>query len=206
MKYIRYALLLMVICILCNNTMAQDDTANTEQAYNKGDQILAAGVSFLNYNWYVLGGRSTIVPPVQLSYEYGFDKYFSGGGFFGFGRWKYNYSGIFTGIGYEEYDYTFTQFSFGAKGTFHAVPFLNEEFDSDIDAQKWDFYGTVYIGGRVGITSIDENNIIEEDNSFVFLLNPAIGSRYKLNKNLGFFIEGGRGAFGYITLGISGHL
>lgn len=161
--------------------------------YEKGDLTLNAGISFglIGYG-YGFAGSSSGFPPLSVNVEYSLNEMFAVGPYVGFfsrdyGTIKYN------------------ALSFGDRGTFHASGFLNENLDLDINEEKLDIYATLILGFETVGWKYDEslwgNQYNANSNSFIF--GPVLGIRYNFNPNLGAFFEGGRGAFGYGTLGIS---
>lgn len=169
--------------------------------YQKGDIAVNAGITFglIGYG-YGLYGSSSGFPPLSVNAEYSINDKFAVGPYVGLYTRSYKY-----GSGYND---RFTALSFGARGTFHATPFLNETLNLSIDEEKIDLYGTVILGFESYSWNFDEKyggNYYYSNGSRI-IFGPILGVLYNLNPSLGIFFEGGRGAFGYGTLGVTAKL
>ena len=173
-------------------------------AYNKGDKIFMAGISFGYYGYGLGSGRSVSVPPLTAALELGIHENFSVGPYIGYASW-----------GWENrvlgYDYRYNFLAVGARGTFHYVPLLNEALDLSLDEEKLDFYVTLIVGLEFQRYSGEDFNGVFGDNlnfsnSVGPQFGPVLGFKYKFNDKFGAYFEGGRGAFGYGTIGVAIHL
>lgn len=191
--------LLLISLLGITALQAQDEkTMSSEpgKAYEAKDLDIQLGTSFGFYDYgYGLGTRSFTLP-LTVSGEYGINDKFSVGAFLGYARWSYNY------LSGSDYSYTFI--SYGVRGSFHYVPLLNEAFDFSIDEQKIDLYVTLMIGAENRTFRYDGNDTgalnLDDDNQGIF--SPVLGARYLFNKNIGVFLEAGRGVYGYSTFGL----
>lgn len=167
-------------------------------AYNKGDKIFLAGISFGSYGYGYLGGRNVGVPPISAALELGIHENFSVGPYVGYASWNYGYTG---------FDYSYNFLAVGARGSFHYVPLLNEALDLSLDEEKLDFYVTLLVGLEFRTYSGDNfgGALGGYGNDTQFRIGPALGFKYKFNDKFGVFFEGGRGAFGYGTIGVAIH-
>jgi len=164
-----------------------------KKAYEQGDYIANLGVSLGYYGYGYVGSRSGGFIPITASVEKGFHEHISAGPYIGYASWKYK------GVGYN-YSWNFT--SVGARGTFHAVSLLNESLDMGINENKIDLYGTLIAG--LEFRSFKGDEFIESyANETNFFIGPVLGAKYKFNDKVGVYFEGGRGAFGYGTFGVS---
>ncbi|MGK7393240.1 MAG: hypothetical protein ACNS62_01665 [Candidatus Cyclobacteriaceae bacterium M3_2C_046] len=188
------------LSILVFNLMAQDNQPVAENlAYQKGDNILQAGVTFGYYGYGFAGSRSLSVPPLTGSLEFGVNEYFSVGPYVGFASWNYDWFAVG--------DYSYNILSLGARGSFHYLPLLNEALDTDFDLEKLDFYVSLLIGLEFQNFSSSVEGFPESyGNDTDFRFGPFVGFRYKFNPNFGVYLEGGANAFGYGTIGVSFHL
>ena len=89
-------------------------------AYNKGDKIFMAGISFGTTATAIGSGRTLGVPPLTAALEFGVHENFSVGPYVGYASWNYNSFGL---------DYGWNFLAVGARGSFHYVPVLNEALD-----------------------------------------------------------------------------
>ncbi|HEU5147673.1 MAG TPA: hypothetical protein VFT90_13195, partial [Chryseosolibacter sp.] len=132
--------------------------------------------------------------PISVNVEYSVNDVFAVGPYLGMYSRSY-------GAG----DYRFRALSFGARGTFHASNFLNDNLNMSINTEKVDLYGALILG--VETYSWKYADYIGEgyySNGSRVIFGPVLGIRYLFSPNFGAFFEGGRGAFGYGTIGISG--
>lgn len=165
-------------------------------AYEEGDKIFLAGISFGYYGYGIGGSRAVGIPPLTAALEFGIHENFSVGPYVGYASWDY---GVFGS------DFGFQLFSVGARGSFHYVPLLNEALDLNLDEEKLDFYITL-LAGLEFQSYTGELGGLGYGNGSRFIFGPVLGFKYKFNDKFGVYFEGGRGAFGYGTLGLAIHL
>jgi hypothetical protein len=180
---------LMLICLLSFNAQAQ---------YAKGDITASAGISLglIGYGGYGFAGTASGFLPVTANVEYSITDAFAIGAYAGYYGRTYKYS---------SYKNRWAITSFGARGTYHATPLINDLLDANVPAEKWDLYGTVLLGYEVySYTWGDRTVNIDGYNSGRFILGPVIGARYFFSPKFGAFLELGRGAYGAASIGISG--
>jgi hypothetical protein len=182
---------LAAVALFCGILMT---SFSAHAQYNQGDLTFNAGLSFglIGYGY---GTHSGGFPPISANLEYSLDDRFAIGPYIGYFSRSYNNS-YWTG---------FSVFNFGARGTFHATPQINEWFDSSIDESKIDIYGTLLLGYQVYSWKYDESWVGPGINqkSGGLVLGPVLGIRYNFNPKIGAYFEGGRGTFGVGTLGVS---
>jgi len=170
-------------------------------AYEKGDLSLNAGISFglIGYGYGYYGNRSFPIP-LTVNANYGFGEYISAGAFLGYMRVSYSDNSFNS-----NYSLTFNNFSFGAQATFHASTFLKEEFDFAIDDSKIDYYGKLILGIETYSWNYDGPvfDNYYDDNGADVIFGPVLGVRYMFAPNFGAYVEGGRGTYGWVTLGAS---
>ena len=178
----------------------EDDPAEEETSapeWNRNyENILQGGLSFGYYGYSYVGDRVGVNIPISVGYEKYLNEFFSLGGFLGYASYRYE------DVNDRKYGWTFIDF--GPRASFHYLPFLNEVFDQDLDLDKFDFYLTAMI--------IFESRNFSSDNAFYdgyydnelnISLGTIAGFRYTFTNNLSIYFEGGRGTFGYGTLGVS---
>lgn len=180
-----------------NSSSVVKETSNSA-AFEKGDLTLNAGFSFglIGYGFGYYGSRSFSVP-ITANVNYGISDEFSVGGYIGY-----------YGVSYGPSDsrYRLTNFSFGAQGTFHATPFMNEALDFDLDETKIDYYARLILGFETFRWTYNGKTFNDEyysDTDGRVIFGPVIGVRYMFKPNIGVYAEGGRGAYGWLTLGAS---
>lgn len=199
-------ILTLLACGLAFGAQAQNTVRVGESggglAYNKGDKIFMAGISFGYYSYGLGGGRSVGVPPLTAALEFGLHENFSVGPYVGYASWNYRNFGL---------NYGSSLLAVGARGSFHYVPLLNEALDLSLDEEKLDFYVTLILGLQFRSYTGDDGfrGFLGDgynDNSVGLQFGPVLGFKYKFNDKFGVYFEGGRGAYGYGTLGLAIHL
>jgi outer membrane immunogenic protein len=192
MKKVLFTLVLLSSLFITHQADAQETMA----AYQKGDKLFYAGISFGTYGYGYLGARSGGFIPVNAALEFGVHDNISVGPYLGYASWRYNYGGG------ARYSWNF--YSVGLRGSFHYLPYLNEFLDLNIDPGKFDFYATLLAGVEVRrFSSTDTFLEGYYDNQTGIAFGPFLGFKYMFNDKIGAYLEGGRGAFGYGTLGIA---
>lgn len=180
---------------MAQSTVRVDGGGGGNLAYEKGDKIFLAGVSFGYYGYGLAGTRSVSLPPLTAALELGIHESFSVGPYVGYASWDYRNLG---------FNYGWDFLAVGARGSFHYVPLLNEALDLNLDEEKLDFYITLFLGLEFQ-TYNGPDGVIGSANNTRFILGPVVGFKYKFNPRLGAYFEGGRGAFGYGTIGVAIH-
>lgn len=172
-------------CIL----IVLSSTQVKSQIFEVGDKDLNVGIGF-GATWYSGVGFKTTLPPVSLSFDYGFkDDIGPGvlgiGGYLGFSSYKWEYSYIYT------YGEKYTTIIIGARGTYHM------EF-----VDKLDTYGGLLLGYRIvsskyyGDLGYAIGSTVGSGVAYAFF----VGGRYYLTDNIAGFLELGYG-IAYFTLG-----
>ncbi len=183
-----WALALILISAPLSKASAQGESVDYSEV-----KIAGAGFSLGYYSYGSLGSRSMSIPPLNVYYEMGFHEYITAGPFLGFARWGYSYSG---------YAYNWSIMHVGGRASFHATSFINDIFDGSMDESKLDWYITLMAGLELRRYSGDIFTGSSSNSSRLFL-GPVAGVRYYINDNIAVYFEGGRGALGTATFGIS---
>lgn len=164
-----------------------------QKVYQEGTNIFNAGLGVGYYGYGLAGTRSFSFPAATANFELGVHKYIGVGPYVGFQHWSYNAFG---------YKYGFSVLAVGARGSFHFSTLLKEDMDMEIDDSKWDLYATLLMGLEFQSYNGDLGTY-GYSNSTVFRIGPTIGARYYFSPGFGGFMEVGRGAFSWLTLGVS---
>lgn len=190
MKNIFY-LLLLGLLVFSSPAFSQ------RAAYNEGDITVNAGLSLgvigYGFGYYGAGGFPV---PLTVNVDYGLTDLISVGPYLGYLRRSYGHSGD---------RYSFNSIAFGGHAMLHASPLLNEHLDMSIDENKVDVYGKLILGYETyswRYNGESMNNWYYRNSGRV-VFGPVLGARYMFTPNLGGYAEGGRGAFGWLTLGVS---
>ena len=181
---------------MCNFSLAGND------AYEQGDIILGAAISFRYFVYY--GGYSSASIPVLVSGEYGFHKYVSGGVFAGYQNYRYeDYYNQNKPPYSVNYTYSYSSISVGVKGSFHVFPFINDQFNTKVDASRMDAYATAYIGNTFIQYNTSSGYIRNDILKNRPIVGPGVGFRYTFTPMFGAFAEAGVGATGIATIGLA---
>ncbi|WKV13748.1 hypothetical protein [Marivirga harenae] len=179
----------IIILVIIGSLFAFDTNG---QSFEKGDNILNAGLGFGYYGYGFVYNRSFSIPAITANYEVGLGEFIGVGPYVGIASWNYSGSGFNGG---------YSIFAVGGRATFHLTDvLLNELLELDVD-EKWDFYATLIMGLNFDLYSGDFQNI--EANQVRLSAGPIFGFRYLFSKNFGMYLEGGRGSFSYGTIGLS---
>ena len=166
-------------------------SAQAQQAYAQGDKILNVGFNLGTYNYGYYGSRSGFLP-INASFELAKTDKLSFGAYAGFASWKYKYLN----------DYGWNYIAFGAKGSFHYLPWLNETLELGMNEEKLDLYVSLLAGIELRRVTGEYGSSIYK-NSVGLRLGPVLGVKYMFNPKFGAFFEAGRGALGYGNIGVS---
>ena len=169
----------------------QKDTV--ESTGYEGVSLLGGGLFIGYYGYGFFGTRSLSIPPFNAYYEFGVHEYVTLGPFAGMGRWDYRYINS---------DYSWTFYHLGARGSFHLTNIINEVLGGDIDEEKIDWYVSILSG--LEIRNFNSQTFPElYDNTVRIFIGPITGVRYYLGDNFAIYAEGGRGALGVLSFGVS---
>jgi hypothetical protein len=174
--------------------------APTQKAFGRGDVLLSFGLSpgvirASNSAFWAgsLGRRGTFMPFIA-NLEYGIRPTVSVGPYIGYHSYGYRW---------PTYNYNYNFFAFGLRGTWHAVPLINEEMDITIDENRFDIYATLHLGFELATFRTNDPAIPIAPSSLYPILGPVLGVRYMFTNKIGAFAEVGRGALGFSTIGIT---
>ncbi|MGK7393217.1 MAG: hypothetical protein ACNS62_01550 [Candidatus Cyclobacteriaceae bacterium M3_2C_046] len=186
----------IVLCILSFkivlNIYGQQSPSVTDPAYQKGDVLVNTGFSFGYYNNEFGGTRNLNILPITASIEWGLQEYFSAGPYIGYASWK------FAGLN----DISWQFISVGLRVSFHYTSLLTELIETDINQEKFDFYLLLITGYE--IRTLDRFSSSDQyNNQGKLIIGPSLGFKYLFNPHLGIYLEGGKGTFGYGTLGVA---
>jgi hypothetical protein len=214
--FMRSASVLVIVCVTVLNLAAQpmvgqdggsdpaaESPVKTSRAfaspksdpgyqYTQGTLVFNAGISvglIGDYSYFGLTGASGFLP-VTLSGEYSVNEIIGASAYFGFydrnwgsGAYKYN---VVT---------------FGGRLVAHATDLLNDKLKTKLP-ERLDLYATLILGYRHYAWSSNDGASVPDSGGKV-TFGPAIGARYMIIKNVGVYVELGRGPFGVLGTGIS---
>lgn len=187
-----------IFYLLLSGLLLLNSPAFSQSAvYNEGDISVNAGLS-LGVIGYGFGhyGSAGFPVPLTVNVDYGLTDIISVGPYIGFLRRSYGPSGD---------RYSFNSFAFGGHAMLHASPLLNEHLDLSIDETKIDVYGKLILGYETYSWRHNGESLNNwyYGNSGRVVFGPVLGARYMFTPNIGGYAEGGRGTFGWLTLGVS---
>ena len=184
----------LILILMAGKLPAQENDSITYQRDH--DHLAQAGLSFGYFGSGYTGTRTGLTVPLSFSYETYFTDHISGGGFLGYASYKYE------GVNDDTYGWTF--FDFGARASYHFIHLLNEHTEANIDPEKFDFYVTAMLIFETRSFSSDGGYYDDYyENDFNLIFGPVAGFRYKFSDRFSAYFEGGRGTFGFGTLGIT---
>lgn len=185
-----YFLIFSGIVLLSSPLLAQG-------IYQKGDISVNAGFSLgligYGYGYY---GSAGFAIPLTANVEYGLNEMIGLGPYVGYMRRSY---------GSIDNRTSFTAIAIGGQAVFHVTPLLNELLETDINEETIDYYARVILGFETRSWRYNGERIdnLYYNNAVVPRFGPVVGVRYMFKPNLGVYGEGGRGAFGWLTLGVT---
>lgn len=154
----------------------------TAQSYDAGNKLLNVGVG-LGSTLSGSGINSTL-PPIGLSFEYGFTEKISAGAYVG-----YSSASQDLGFGFKA-NYTYT--IVGARGSYHFAT-----------SDKLDPYFGATLGYNVATATIEPaSSLLTVASASAVLYSLHLGSRYYFTDNIGAFAELGYG-IAYLQLGVA---
>ncbi len=191
MKKTNLLLLVFALFFSSLNLSAEDKMSYRDH------NILGVGISLGYYSYGYLGTRSVGIPPLSAYYELGVQDYITAGPFLGFARWSYSYA-----TAASRYSWTFV--NVGARGSFHLTGLMNDILGMEINEEKIDWYITLLAGMEFRNYSSDTGWAEGTyDNTSRFFIGPSTGVRYYFSDSFAVFAEGGYGALGALTFGVS---
>ncbi len=137
------------------------------------------------------------IPGVTLNMDYAASKYFSIGGWFTFSGRTYtkDSSSILFNLKYRS-------FGVGMRGVFHLYQLISEKGNTKLDADKFDLYIPLSIGG--GLRMRSKGSAISEYQKFRggAIVGSGIGMSYYFVEHIGANVEAGylEGSYGKIGL------
>jgi hypothetical protein len=163
--------------------------AQNTPAFEKGGWYLNTGFSFGYYQYGFSGTKNIKILPTTVSLEKAFSNQISAGAFLGYAKWEYLW------------DYNLEFISMGGRLSWHLLSQLKDWIDLDLNQSRWDIYISGLAGWEYRVADELQTHVPYGKNS-KFIFGPVAGFKYFFNPNIGFYAEGGRGAFGYGTAGI----
>ncbi len=154
-------------------------------AFDKSDKIFQVGVG-MGY-----GGiyGDSILPPISGTFDMGYNKNISIGGFV-----AYSSSEDIFSTGGDEYGWEYSYIGFGGRGAYHYGLF---------DSKNIDTYAGLTLGYNVvSISTIGSGYSGSASGSYM-LFGGFLGLRYFFQPNLAVYTELGYGGLGNATVGLS---
>ena len=155
-------------------------------SFSKGDKLLQTGVSLGLAGRY---GRATL-PPLSVSFEYGFHEYVSAGGTFAVAGSKDGMSGITL---------RYTYFIIATRGEFH--PFNLPQFPYFTLKDKLDAYAGLLLGASIVSVKDPEVPGVNPNGSY-FIWGLLVGARFYFTEHFGLYTELGYG-IGILSIGLA---
>jgi len=183
--------------------------AANAQSFKNGQLDLNLGIGL--GNTFIGSGYTTSVPALSLAVDYGVTDAISIGGYIGYTKAKWEYSGTGfcnsgNGVGNFIYTYTdtyeWTYTIIGARGAYH--------FTSLVANDHLDLYAGLMLGDNIASSSVtsvttpfcDKHDVVFLGQTYGgVILSGFIGARYRFNDHLGIFGELGYGIT-FLNIGV----
>ncbi|MES2690630.1 MAG: outer membrane beta-barrel protein [Bacteroidota bacterium] len=167
--------------------LAVSGLSNTNaQVYEQGKGQLNVGLGI--GSTLTATGFNTTIPPIGVSYEYGFHENISGGAYLGYSGADYEFAG---------YKWTYSYIIVGARGSWH--------FDF-LDSDKLDPYAGLLLGYNIASVSVEKpagaTYTPPVATAGGVVIGGHLGMRYHFNEKLGAFAELGYG-IAFLQLGVT---
>lgn len=162
------------------------------KAVEKGDFKMNVTTN-LGHHSYIgsgyIGKYNGFVPGVTMNMDYAVSPYFSFGGWF-----------AFSGKKIKDTDFKYRYFGVGARGVFHLYQLISEKGNTGLDADKFDLYIPLAIGG--GFQLKDKNNPTSKFGGGA-IVGSGVGATYYFVDHIGANLEVGYNEASYAKFGLS---
>ncbi|HNI02164.1 MAG TPA: hypothetical protein PLO94_07415 [Chitinophagales bacterium] len=128
------------------------------------------------------------VPGVTMNMDYAVSPYFSFGGWFTFAGKKYKNDSL-------KYRY----FGIGVRGNFHIYQLISEKGNAKLDADKFDLYIPLHIGGGFKL----KDKVSGSPFGGGVIVGSGVGATYYFVDNIGVNLETGYNEASYAKIGLS---
>lgn len=173
---------------------------STASAIEKGDFHMNLTTNLGHHSFipvYSLKGLG-FIPGVTLNMDYAASPYFSIGGWFTFsGR---SYTKDSTDV---LFNFKYRSFGVGVRGVFHLYQLISEKGNAKLDADKFDVYIPLSVGGGFRLKS--KGSALPEYQKFKggAIVGSGIGMTYYFVEHIGANIEGGYCEGSYAKIGLA---
>ncbi len=188
---------LIIIAIFAISLFATKQVTATEKGdFNVYVTTNLGHHSFIPNN-YSLRGYG-FIPGVTLNMDYAASKYFGIGGWFTFSGKKYdNAPNMIGGV----FPYKYRNFGIGMRGVFHLYQLISEKGNAKLDADKFDVYIPLAIGGGFRLADKSFNNDLGKFKAGA-IIGAGIGVSYYFVEHIGGNLEAGYLEGSYAKLGL----
>jgi hypothetical protein len=176
-----------------------------QQSIAKGDLLINPGLTLGWYNYNYGYTRVSLVPPVNVNFEYAVMDLVSVGVELDYA--KRGYKDVFFNTNYT-YDYRYTGFS--VRGSFHYLDLLKNLLEDNLgslNSEQYDFY-VGFSMGMLATSSIEKWTDFAGDHErkyfdSIWRSGYYAGFRYYFSNSFGVWLETGRANLGWGKLGIT---
>lgn len=173
---------------------------NKALAVEKGDFHITVTTNLGHHSFiptYSLKGYG-FIPGVTMNMDFAASPYFSIGGWFTFSGKSYtkDSTSVFFNLKYRN-------FGVGVRGVFHLYQLISEKGNTKLDADKFDVYIPLSVGGGFRLKS--KNSILPEYNKFKggAIVGSGIGMTYYFVEHIGANLEAGYCEGSYAKIGLA---
>lgn len=174
---------------------------NTATAIEKGDFHINVTTNLGHHSFipvYSLKGLG-FIPGVTMNMDYAASPYFSIGGWFTFSGRSYTKADSASAL----FNFKYRSFGVGMRGVFHLYQLISEKGNTKLDADKFDVYIPLSVGGGFRLKS--KGSAMPDYQKFKggAIVGSGIGMTYYFVEHIGANIEGGYCEGSYAKIGLA---
>ena len=143
-------------------------------------------------------GKFGFIPGVTLNMDYAASKYFGIGGWFTFSGKSFNNADSTNVL----YNFKYRSFGVGMRGVFHLYQLISEKGNTKLDADKFDVYIPLSVGGGFRLKSKDSYLLEYQKLKAGAIVGAGIGVSYYFVEHIGGNLEAGYLEGSYAKLGL----
>jgi hypothetical protein len=136
------------------------------------------------------------IPGVTMNMDYAASKFFAIGGWFTFSGKKY---GRFVNSNNMTDYLKYRSFGIGMRGVFHLYQLISEKGNTKLDAEKFDFYIPLAIGGGF---KLKDKNVLGDKFGGGAIVGTGVGLSYYFVEHIGVNLEAGYLEGSYAKIGL----
>jgi hypothetical protein len=143
-------------------------------------------------------GKFGFIPGVTVNMDYAASKYFGIGGWFTFSGKSFNKADSTDIL----FNFKYRSFGVGVRGVFHLYQLISEKGNTKLDAEKFDVYIPLSIGGGFRLKSKDSYLLEYQKFKGGAIVGAGIGMSYYFVEHIGANLEAGYLECSYAKIGL----